>query len=223
MTGMVERTNTGIPGLDDELEGGFPSDSVTLVTGGPGAGKTTFCTQFTGQGLQNGERCLYITTGQRPKDIRDAASDFNIDLDDENLDIIHVSPSTDVASKITNNIVDEKFDRIVLDSLSIFEMHWGEKDRLRKYINQLIEHFRDIDATVVITSERPDSKHGKLSRFGIAEFIVDGVILLQGYALGETAYRSAQIVKMRRTSIEGDVVSMNITDEGIVVERDETF
>jgi len=39
---MVERVNTGIKGLDNYIEDGFPEGSVTLVTGGPGVGKTTF-------------------------------------------------------------------------------------------------------------------------------------------------------------------------------------
>jgi len=220
---MVERINTGIEGLDDEIQGGFPKDSVTLVTGGPGAGKTTFSTQFVTEGLENGEKCLYITTGQKPDEIRENAADFGMDLDNEDLDLIHVSPSNDVASKITDNIVDEKFDRIVLDSLSVFEMHWGEKDHLRKYINQLIEHFRDIDSTVVVTSERPNDRDGKLSRFGIAEFIVDGVILVEGFALGEATYRTAKIVKMRRTKVDGDVLEVEIDNNGFSMIQEETF
>lgn len=218
---MVERANTGIEGLDENLEGGLPESSVTLVTGGPGSGKTTFCTQFVRSGLDEGENCLYITTGQKPEDIKESAKDFDMDIESENLSMTHVSPSNDVASNITENIISEEFDRIVLDSLSVFEMHWGEKDHLRKYINKLIEHLRDIDATVVITSERPDNREGELSRFGIAEFVVDGVILLRGFALGEAAYRTAQVVKMRRTEINGEILSLKLDKEGLRMEKED--
>jgi KaiC/GvpD/RAD55 family RecA-like ATPase len=218
---MTERVHSGVPGLDDLVEGGLPKDSVTLVTGGPGSGKTTFSSHFMIEGLKNGEKCLYITTGQRPKDIKSDAAQFGLGFDKygDKISFAYVSPSNHSGEKIKEEINEENFDRIVLDSLSVFEMHWGEKDHLRKYINKLIEHFRDINATVLVTSERPDSKDGRLSRFGIAEFIVDGVILLEGFALGETSYRAVKLVKMRRTDISGDILSMELDNSGISISK----
>jgi KaiC/GvpD/RAD55 family RecA-like ATPase len=219
---MIERVSTGVPGLDKYINGGFPEGSLSLVTGGPGSGKTTFCIKFVEEGIEKGENCLYITTGQRTEDIKMDAESYGIDLDDENLTIDRVSPSNDVAEDIRTQISNENFDRVVLDSLSVFEMHWGEKDHLRKYINKLMEHFRDIDGTVVVTSERPGDG-SSLSRMNIAEYIVDGVIKLEGYALGETTYRSLQVVKMRRTNIDGSILDMNIDENGISVEESETL
>lgn len=43
---MFPRVSTGIEGFDDLVENGFPSESVVLLAGGPGAGKTTFAAQF---------------------------------------------------------------------------------------------------------------------------------------------------------------------------------
>lgn len=219
---MVERVGTGIPGLDENIEGGFPKGSLNLITGGPGSGKTTFCIQFLNEGLEKGEKCLYVTTGQQPEEIKEDAEEYGIDLNEDNLAMAHISPSNNVAEDIREQISDESFDRIVLDSLSVFEMYWGEKDHLRKYINKLMEHFRDISGTVVITSER-SNEDGPLSRFGIAEYIVDGVLLLKGYSLGETTYRSAKIVKMRRTAIDGEGLSVVLDGNGISVIDEEEF
>ncbi len=220
---MVERVGTGVPGLDENLDGGFPEGSVTLITGGPGSGKTTFCTQFLAEGLRNEESCLYLTTGQSPDEIRRDAKEFGIDFDNyfENLSMAHINPSRELESEIIEYIQGEEFDRIVLDSLSVFEMYWGEKDGLRKYLNRIIERLKDMDATAVVTSELPENRSGKLSRFGIAEFVVDGVIRLEGFALGDTTYRSAQIVKMRRTNIEGDLMEVIIDENGIRIEEEE--
>lgn len=219
---MVERVSTGISGLDEQIEQGFPKSSVTLVTGGPGSGKTTFCTQFITEGLKKDDKCLYITTGQKPEAVRQDAEEFGFELEGENLTMAEISPSNDVAESIRDQVAGQSFDRIVLDSLSVFELHWGEKDHLRKYINKLMDHFRNIDATVVVTSER-DGSSDRLTRFGIAEYVVDAVILLQGYALGETAYRSARIIKMRRTDIDGNMMSLDIGDNGISLDEEEDF
>lgn len=220
---MVNRVETGVEGLDGEIEGGFPQGSVTLVTGGPGAGKTTFCLNFLEKGLENDENCLYLTTGQSDEELRKDALEYGIDFDNYigNFSIAHVNPSKNIEEAVIEYIQDEEFDRIVLDSISVFEMYWGENDQVRKYLNKLIEHLKDLDATAVITSEQPENDSGQLSRFGLAEFVVDGVIRLEGYALGETNYRSAQIVKMRRTDISGDILEVKIGDNGISFSRGE--
>ena len=51
----------GIEGLDDILRGGFPQNCLFLVSGPPGAGKTTLAMQFLLEGIRRGERCLYVT------------------------------------------------------------------------------------------------------------------------------------------------------------------
>lgn len=218
----MERLRTGTEGLDDVLSGGFPESSVTLITGGPGSGKTTMCSQFVRKGMDESQKCLYITTGQRPSAVREDAEEFGIDLDmsDENLSMAHVSPSKNVAEDIKEKISDSSFERIVLDSISVFEMNWGRNDQIRKYVNRLMEHFRDIDATVLVTSERADPDKG-LTRFGVAEFLVDGVIVLEGYSLGTASYRTASIVKMRRTPIDGNPRGLKFDDSGLELEQDE--
>lgn len=222
---MVERVSTGIPGLDKVLEGGFPENSVTLVTGGPGAGKTTFCVQFIHEGLENEENCLYLSTGQSSEEIRRDAKEFGIDFDNyiEHLSMANVNPSQEIESAITDHVGDREFDRIVLDSISVFEMYWGENGKIRKYMNRLVQHLKNLDATVVITSERPDSESDKMTRFGVAEFLVDGVIKLEGFGIGDSTYRSLQAVKMRRTGIDGQPKGITIDDEGLSLEEDKSI
>jgi len=222
---MVERINTGIEGLDDEIEGGFPSESVNLVTGGPGAGKTTFCLNFLEEGLENEENCLYLTTDQSDEEIRLDALEYGIDFDKYigNLSIAQLNPSKSLEKEVIEYIKEEEFDRVVLDSISVFEMYWGQDDNVRKYLNKLIQILKENSATTVITSEKPENQSGQMSRFGIAEFKVDGVIRLSGYALGESNFRSAQIVKMRRTDISGDVLEVEIDDSGISFSRGESL
>lgn len=212
----MKRVATGTPGLDKALGGGFPEGDVVLLTGGPGSGKTTLCSQFTEEGLDSGRDCLYVTTGQTPKEVREDAQNFGIDLDlsREGLAMARVSPSEDVAEDIREKVSNRSFDRIVLDSISVFQMNWGEGDHLRKYINKLIQHFKELEATVLLTSERPEATE-KLTRFGVAEFLVDGVIVLEGIALGKTSYRTARVVKMRRTPVDGSPKTVEFTSSGV--------
>lgn len=60
------RVSCGVPGLDNLLSGGLPENSVVLVFGPPGSGKSTFTLEFMAQGLKNNEKCVLVTTTEAP-------------------------------------------------------------------------------------------------------------------------------------------------------------
>ena len=62
----MNRIESGIPGLDKALQGGFPSSSVILVTGAPGTGKTTLAMQSLFHGGRKGENGVYMTCMGEP-------------------------------------------------------------------------------------------------------------------------------------------------------------
>jgi KaiC/GvpD/RAD55 family RecA-like ATPase len=124
--------------------------------------------------------------------------------------------------EITQMVCKGDHDRIVLDSISVLAMFWDKDRNIRMLIKDLINQLRKSGATVLITAELP-SEEGKLSRHGVTEYVVDGVIKMHGFALGESSFRSAQVVKMRRTDIDGDVLSVAIDDNGMHIEEEDTF
>ena len=66
---MVERVSSGITGLDKHMEGGFVKNSINLISGATGTGKTIFGLQYILDGLQKGENGVYISLEQEPEDI----------------------------------------------------------------------------------------------------------------------------------------------------------
>src|SRR3990172_6368992 len=75
----VERVDSGIAGLDKLIEGGFVKNSVNLLAGQTGTGKTLFGMQFILHGLRKGESGLYITLEQKEDDILQDVSRFGWD------------------------------------------------------------------------------------------------------------------------------------------------
>lgn len=64
MNQSAQRSETGIPGLDEVLRGGLISEQLYLVDGIPGAGKTTFALQYLLEGARRGEKCTYVTLSE---------------------------------------------------------------------------------------------------------------------------------------------------------------
>ncbi|MEM3390848.1 MAG: ATPase domain-containing protein, partial [Archaeoglobaceae archaeon] len=70
------RLKTGIPGMDEILNGGIPERNVVLLSGGPGTGKTIFGQQFLWYGLQSNEPGVYVALEEHPVQIRQNMASF---------------------------------------------------------------------------------------------------------------------------------------------------
>ncbi len=219
---MIERVSTGIPGLDELIEGGFVKGSTVLISGCAGAGKTIFCSQFLLEGLKKGENCLFITLEETPEDIIEDVSVFGWDfkkyIDEGKLIIEFADPFelTDIISPLIEKI--KKFDisRVALDSTSILGLYFDRAAEIRKQLYKLVRALKKTGVTALLTAEIPEGSHF-ISRFGVEEFVVDGVIVIHTLGTGEGMYRSIQIKKMRRTNHSHDIHSLKITENGIVV------
>src|SRR5580765_6227048 len=75
------RASTGIRGLDHILGGGLPQDRVYLVEGDPGSGKTTLGLQFLLEGIQRGEKVLYVTLSETRAELGAVAHSHGWNLD----------------------------------------------------------------------------------------------------------------------------------------------
>jgi len=219
-----ERIPTGIPGLDKLIEGGFVKGSTILVSGGAGTGKTIFCVQYIMEGLKKGETCMFITLEEKPENIIKDVKRFGWDLEkyinDKKLFLDYQDPFqiTDITSPLLDKVKEHKISRVVIDSTAVFEMYYKESAEVRKQLFKLITGLEDVGATNIITSELPE-RGDTLGKFGVEEFISDGVIVIRynEYATGAAPPLSISVRKMRRTSHSRISVPMDITDDGIVL------
>jgi KaiC/GvpD/RAD55 family RecA-like ATPase len=76
----MDRTPSGIKGLDDLIGGGLPRGTWTLIYGENGTGKTIIGMEFTWQGLCAGEACVYEVTDQPVEHLRTYFRSFGWDL-----------------------------------------------------------------------------------------------------------------------------------------------
>jgi circadian clock protein KaiC len=77
----TERLPTGIPDLDEMLEGkGYYKGSSVLVSGMAGSGKTTMAAHFVDVTCASGNRCIYFAMEESPRQIIRNMRSIGIDL-----------------------------------------------------------------------------------------------------------------------------------------------
>ena len=76
----IERVKTGISGLDDIINGGIPKNTVNLISGPPGSGKTILCYQFLYKGIQEGDKCLFLTLDKKVEGLLIQANELGFDF-----------------------------------------------------------------------------------------------------------------------------------------------
>ena len=164
----MDKVKTGVPGLDDLIGGGIPSDSVVLLSGSPGTGKTVMSLQFLATGARKfGERGLYITFEEREEKVRDQALQFGWgfeELEKEgSLKIMSISrPSLgQIFDEINRAIEAFKPQRMVLDSITYLILAAHARTRIV-----------DLEKTPVDEKIYPDSTSADAPAMGL-----DGIVI----------------------------------------------
>jgi circadian clock protein KaiC len=210
------RSCTGISGLDDILCGGLTRNRVYLVEGSPGAGKTTLALQFLLEGIQRGEKGLYITLSETSEELREIADSHGWSIDelslfelinDAGLDpdseqsVLH--PSEVELGETTKSIMREVDrvgpSRVVFDSLSEMRLLAQNPLRYRRQILAIKNYFSTRKCTVILLDDKT-SEAGDQRLHSIAH----GVITLEQHAqeFGKER-RRLNIVKMRGIKYRG--------------------
>lgn len=223
-----ERVKTGIDGLDEMLNGGFPRTHTIVVMGSFGTGKTTFCLQFLNEGLKNGEKGIYITLEEDERSIIEDAKSFGWDLksaiDSKNLVVVKLEPTdakttiSRIKSELPDFIKSFGAKRIVIDSISLLNMLFESEHEKRTNLFNLAQMIKKTGATCIMTAEVKDN-NPLASRDGLIEYTADGVISLQyeeSPDKGEIRL-TLRILKMRRIGHSRRVKPYSITNRGIEV------
>ncbi len=238
---LSSRVGTGINRLDDLLSGGLPRNSVTLISGTPGSGKTILCYHYIAEGLKKGEKCLYLTSDERVENIlkqaREIGFDFQSSVNNGQLKFIYMDlDKNTIHREVEEEVKNGSYSRIVLDSLTpvaevpvwvsgVHEIIPSDESRAatkgypmgsvpatRIHIRRIMSILNNKNVTSLVTSEVPEGSRG-LSRDTISEFLVDGIILMD---LDMTMDRRKLTVrKMRATKHTLRPQDIMITEGGI--------
>ncbi len=232
------RVPIGITGFDDLCGGGLIRNSTYLLSGAAGAGKTIFGLQYIYNGIIGyGENGIYITTEERPEQIRKNVKAFGWDLEaleregklaivdacstkigiPSNEKYIDVRPF-DMHSMIDQIIrIQEGIDarRAVVDGTTPIGFYLQDTSKIRVELLKLSTTLEILGLTSLMTCEIIDENNP--SRFGVEMFVTEGTILMYYNRTNNVRVRSIEIFKMRGSDHSKNMHPFEITQNGIVV------
>lgn len=225
-----ERLATGISGFDKLIQGGFISDSLNLVLGNSGAGKTTFLLQFLYNGVvKHKEKGLYVSFESDESYIfrtgKVLGMNFNKFEKDGSCSIIKVDPEETIGNlqdKLMRIIIENDVRRVCIDPLNVFSLNLPKEISARKQLYDFLSFLRGLNVCVLVAGESDRESEGDSvvsEDIGFVKYLVDGVIELFSSGISGEGDRALRITKMRMTDHFRGPVGFELTKKGLDVKK----
>jgi circadian clock protein KaiC len=220
------RTSSGSADLDDMCGGGFFRDSVILVSGATGTGKTLTVTQFLQGAAANGERCLLLAFEESREQLFRNAIGWGVDFDrmerDGLLRVVcdypEVAGLEDWLISIQAIIQDFKPKRVALDSLSALE-RGGTIKAFREFVIGITSFIKQQEITGLFTSTTATLMGGSSITETHISTLTDSIILLRYVEMFGEMKRGLTVLKMRGSPHEKDIREFTIDGSGMHIGR----
>lgn len=223
-TGISLSRPLGIDALDQILGGGLPDGNVLLAQGAPGTGKSILGMQFLQAGIEKYQSPgILITFEESPgRILRDAAAlgwDLKSLEESGALRLIYTSPAVflkDLQSDYYGQLIrGYPSCRIVIDSLTHFELPNDQPHAARERFLRMVNGLRHAGAVVMLLREL--NTRDAVNFVSAEEFIADTVIQMDYRLVGETRKRLMEVLKNRGSSHSERQHSYAIAQGGVII------
>ena len=230
----IEKLKTGIEAFDHISDGGLPVGRTTLIAGSSGSAKTLFGAQFLAMGIMLFDQPgVFVTFEEQVDDIRKNLKSFKWDIDkwekegkwtfvdgspkDEDSVTVGEYDLSAFRIRLERAITKSNAVRVVIDSIGSVFAQFPEMHTIRRELFKVAMTLRGLKTTSIITAERTE-EYGKISRFGVEEFLTDNVIILRNVLSKEKRRRTIEILKFRGSDhIKGENPFTIVPDQAIVI------
>jgi circadian clock protein KaiC len=234
---LSERTPTGIKGFDELIQGGLIKGETYIISGVSGAGKSIFSLEYLYRGASLfDEPGLYITFEETMQSLFRNGRNFGWNLGDlfrkKKLMIIDFALMTIGDKALSLNPEAFNLDglyitletavrelgvkRVVLDPVSVLFLQYPNVGVIRRELNIISSMLRRNNCTSIFVTETGNDP-SKISRFGVEEYLANGVIVLYWEAENDKRSRYIEVFKMRGTAHYMGRRRISITNDGISV------
>ncbi len=219
------RISSGIKSLDQLCGGGFFQDSVILVSGATGTGKSLLTTHFVSGGAPE-ERSLLLgfeeSSDQMLRNAQGWGMDFQPMIDAGRLKIICTYPESasleDHLFIVQEAIEEFKPTRVAVDSLSALSRVSGDKS-FRDFVLGLSSFLKEREIAGLFTSATASLLGGQSVTETHISTITDSIILLRYVEMFGEMLRGITVLKMRGSHHEKEICRFDVDSSGMHIAK----
>ncbi|MEM0007902.1 MAG: ATPase domain-containing protein [Candidatus Bathyarchaeia archaeon] len=203
---------TGVEGFDAVLGGGFPKNSLIVLVGCPGSGKTIFSAQFLYRGcVEYDDNGVYVSFAESKDAFYENMRSFGYDfrkLEDSGkfrfLDLLTVKEGgiPEVIELILREVTELGAKRLVVDPFSALAQAFKEPHEVRVFLHTVLSKVCRLQGcTTLIIVENSCMNDKDKVVFGVEGFVADGIIHMGRSSLMGRPLREITLFKMRGTPL----------------------
>jgi len=216
------RISSGNAELDKMCGGGFFRDSIILVSGATGCGKTMLSAEFAADAIKNEQRAVLFAFEESREQLFRNAGGWGIDFEQmENDGILKVVCRYPEAEGLEDHLIiiksvikDFKPHRVIVDSLSALERVSTVKG-FREFVIALTSFVKHQEIAGLLTSTTGDLMGGSSVTDAHISTITDTIILLRYVEMFGEMRRGITALKMRSSMHDKDIREFHIDGKGM--------
>ncbi len=220
---MTERILTGCAGLDQVLGGGLPANTISVIMGAPGTGKTILAEQLAFANATVESPALYLTTlseplekfivhGQTHKFFDPAAVGVSVLYEDLGL-MVRNSGVAQLPELVTTLLMERKPRFVFIDSFKALTELLVTPQERRTVIYDLASALSSYQCTSFLIGEYAQETMTELPEFAIA----DVVLQLMKYSSNVREQRFLRVEKLRGSYSVPGMHAFSIDRDGVAV------
>lgn len=222
-----ETISSGVPELDQLLNGGLQRGTVTFFSGPTGAGKTTTSLQFVKEAASRGNQSLVLSFEESKRTMLQRSEALNIGLshmlEQGSVEIVEVRPDEytvdQVTSMIETAVTEDDVGIVLLDGFQGFKQNlrgFGDENPV-DYLSSIGRYLREMGVTTMVTNE----VHQITGEFRVTEEamsnVADNIIFLRHLEYRGSIDKVIGVLKMRTSDFEDTLRRLEFTKFGISV------
>lgn len=225
------RVKTGINGFDELISGGFERESIVLLVGASGTGKTLFGLQYLYKGASEfNEPGVFISFEEDRESLERHALQFGWDFDrlekENKFRLVEFKPHQvtkileEGGGQIRDALAEVSAKRVVIDSITAYGLLYRDEYKRREKILEFFNLLKRWGVTaVVICEDSPSDVEKEQNNIG---FISDAIVSLYYEHTQDKGVRihSLEVLKMRGTKHTNKVCAVIFESDGITVYPD---
>jgi circadian clock protein KaiC len=221
----VERYSSGVAGLDEMTRGGWLRNSIIIVRGPTGSGKTMLAGLYARAGAARGERVVYYGFEEtRPillRNYREIGMDMEPYIRSGALKVLCRYPEAtsleDLLVDLRLGLEELKPSLVVLDSISSIE-HASSEKGFRQFMIGVASILREHGRSAFITQTIASSEVAEHTAPYLST-IADAILTLDYSTAGYDLDRRMRVIKMRGSDHEQHPYRLSIEPGGLRVSR----